>query len=345
MINNFRIQTQQTLISPEALIRKIPLSAPVASHVAQVREQIHHIISGKDHRLLVIVGPCSIHDTTSALEYATRLRTAAARYENELLIIMRTYFEKPRTTLGWKGLISDPVLDGSFDINLGLHVARKLLVEINQLGLPTATEFLDALIPQYLSDLIAWCAVGARTSESQIHRELASGLSMPVGFKNSTDGNIQVAIDAAQVAAKQHSFVSINQQGIPSVMHTLGNPFCHVVLRGSNTGSNFARHHVQATVKILQDAKLNPRLMIDCSHGNSMKNHSLQRDVVHSITEQLSQPMHGILGVMLESNLISGKQTLGMNTALEYGQSITDSCIGWEETELLLEMLASSRHC
>lgn len=341
MIENLRIQAQQALINPETLISEYPLTPQAMHTVSQARTTIQNIINGVDDRLLIIVGPCSIHDPIAGLEYAKLLRTAASDFADQLFIVMRTYFEKPRTTVGWKGLISDPFLDNSFDTNSGLRLARKLLLDINELGLPTATEFLDTLIPQYLSDLISWCAIGARTSESQLHRELASGLAMPVGFKNSTDGNVQIAIDAVNVARKPHPFLSINQKGLPTVMQTSGNHSCHIVLRGGTSGSNFSKEHVQNALTILKSLNLNSRLMIDCSHGNSMKNHSLQRDVVNSIKEQVRESSHGIFGVMLESNLIAGKQVLQRKELLAYGQSITDGCVGWDETRALLNELAS----
>jgi 3-deoxy-7-phosphoheptulonate synthase len=337
-----RIQAHQPLMSPDRLLTMFPLTLDAYNTVRETRESIRHIIGGTDKRLLVIVGPCSIHDTQAALDYASLLIEAANRFQNELVIVMRVYFEKPRTTVGWKGLISDPFLDGDLDVNHGLSLARKLLLELNNKGLPAATEFLDPLIPQYLSDLISWCAIGARTSESQLHRELASALTMPVGFKNSTDGNIQVAIDAVQVAAQTHSFLSINRQGIPTIMRTLGNHTSHIILRGSNRRPNFSEKHVRSALATLQSAKLTPRLMIDCSHGNSRKDYRLQSKVVHAVINQLKSGLTGICGIMLESNLVEGKQSLSAKKSLIYGQSITDGCIGWEETVSLLEVIASS---
>jgi 3-deoxy-7-phosphoheptulonate synthase len=340
LIDNLRIQAKQTLIDPETLISDFPLSEKMRSSIAAARASIGRIMKEDDKRLLVIVGPCSIHDTQSALEYANLLNNAAQQFHDELFIVMRLYFEKPRTTIGWKGLISDPYLDGSFDMNEGLRISRQLLLQVNELGLPAATEFLDPLIPQYLSDLISWCAIGARTSESQLHRELASALAMPVGFKNSTDGNIQIAIDAVQVAAQSHHFLNINRYGIPTVMQTRGNQDCHIVLRGSNSNINYSEAHVKNAVSNLKNAKLNSRLMIDCSHGNSMKNYELQIAVAENVIQQLIQSRQEIFGIMLESHLTAGKQILNQKNTLTYGQSITDGCMGWQETYSLLEKLA-----
>lgn len=340
MTEDIRIQAQQALIKPSTLITELPMISQTMRTVSEARATIARILHGADKRFLVITGPCSIHDPIAALEYARKLKTVAERFKNELFIVMRVYFEKPRTTLGWKGLISDPFLDGSFDTNAGLRLSRKLLLDINALGVPAATEFLDPLIHPYLSDLISWCAIGARTSESQLHREMASGLPMPVGFKNSTDGNIQIAIDAAQVATQSHPFLSIDFQGIPCVMKTFGNPLCHIVLRGSNSGPNFSLEEINRSVTALEQAKLINRLIIDCSHGNSMKNHSLQKDVIATIEKYRKQGIRSICGVMLESNLVAGKQTFTSKDTLRYGQSITDGCIDWEETVALLEVLA-----
>ncbi len=341
MPEDLRIQDQQELINPETLLTTLPLTSSSVKTVNHARSTINQIMQGNDKRLLVIVGPCSIHHTEAAMEYALLLSEAAMRFAEHLFIVMRVYFEKPRTTLGWKGFISDPYLDGSFQINKGLHYARKFLLDLNSLGVPAATEFLDPLLPHYLHDLISWCAVGARTSQSQIHRELASGLSMPVGFKNNTDGNIQVAIDGIQVAAHPHPLLTINKKGIPSIMNTKGNAACHLVLRGSNNSPNFSSEHVQAAIKLLKHANVPQHIVIDCSHGNSMKLHAMQLQVVDSVIMQITQGAKEIRGIMLESNLVEGKQTLVNNQPLQYGQSITDACIGWKETLQCFEKLAN----
>lgn len=335
----------QLLIAPYQLMETLPQTANTMTTVQSARQHISHIIQGKDNRLLVIVGPCSIHDTNAALEYAGLLKSAADKFVDDLCIVMRVYFEKPRTTVGWRGLISDPYLDGSFAINHGLRLARTLLLELNQMGMPAGTEFLDTIIPAYLSDLIAWSAIGARTVESQTHREMASGLAMPVGFKNNTDGNIKVAIDAVNVARHPHAFLGVTAQGAPAIMRTEGNAACHVILRGSNTASNYAAHTLQETTDLLTQVQLFPSVMIDCSHGNSMKDYKLQHQVVSEIIDQLRQGSKLINGVMLESHLMAGKQSLLQRDALIYGQSITDGCLGWSDTLLLLEALARARRC
>jgi 3-deoxy-7-phosphoheptulonate synthase len=341
-MNNLRIHSNQPLITPESLIQEFPISENANEVVKAARNAANRIIQGGDDRLLVIVGPCSIHDSKAALEYAALLQNAAQSFKKELCIIMRVYFEKPRTTVGWKGLISDPFLNGSFDMNCGLRIARNLLLEINNLGMAAATEFLDTIVPQYLSDLISWSAIGARTSASQTHRELASGLPMAVGFKNSTDGNIKIAIDAVKVASHPHHFLSICQNGTPAIVRTTGNNNCHIILRGSQHGPNYETQHIIAAVNTLQNSNLIPRLMIDCSHGNSMKDYQRQHQIVQSITEQIENGSDYICGVMLESNLIAGNQTLDAEQPLVYGQSITDGCISWEETLILLEKLANA---
>lgn len=340
--DNLSIQAQHALLKPERLFRELPLTQSIADTVLHARHVASQIMQAKDNRLLVIVGPCSIHDPQAALEYAGLLADAAARFADELFIIMRVYFEKPRTTVGWKGLISDPFLNGSFDMNSGLRLARKLLLDLNASGIPAATEFLDTMIPRYISDLIAWCAIGARTSASQLHRELASGLPLPVGFKNSTDGNVKIAIDAVNVASFPHHCLGINIEGVPMILHTSGNQRCHVILRGSYQGPNYDAHHVRQVSDALQAEQLIPRLMIDCSHGNSMKDYQRQCQVAHSIAEQLAAGSQAIGGVMIESHLVSGNQMLKANHSLVYGQSITDACISWEETFPLLEKLASA---
>ena len=314
----------------------------MANLVSNTRQSAEKIIYGRDDRLIVVVGPCSIHDPKAALEYATRLKPLINHFQDELLLIMRVYFEKPRTTVGWKGLINDPKLDGSFEIHLGLRTARKLLLEINELGVSTGTEFLDTIIPQFIADLISWGAIGARTTESQVHRELASGLSLPIGFKNGTTGDVQIAIDAVKAARHSHHFLSVTKQGIGAIVNTAGNDACHVILRGSNRGTNYDAESIAAAVKLLQEAELPGHLMVDCSHGNSGKDHARQTFVVKSLSEQISSGSKFICGVMLESNLVAGKQPLHHGENLVYGQSVTDACISWEETKPLLKELAEA---
>jgi 3-deoxy-7-phosphoheptulonate synthase len=339
-IEDLRIASQHRLMQPNELIKNFSQLPAVTHAIQQARLTINNIIHGNDARLVVVVGPCSIHDEDAALEYAGRLKKAANFFADDIYILMRAYFEKPRTTIGWKGLISDPHLDGSFDIHYGLKLARKILLAIANLYLPTATEFLDTLIPQYLSDLIAWTAIGARTSASQTHRELASGLSMPVGFKNTPEGNVKTAIDAVDVARSPHHFLGISKEGFATIISTKGNENCHVILRGSDTAPNYTTEHVEEAIKCLKETNLTPRLMIDCSHGNSRKNYQLQQIVIQSICDQLENNSDHIFGIMLESNLVAGKQSFQTQQPLLYGQSITDGCISWEETLPLLEKLA-----
>ncbi|MEO8402172.1 MAG: 3-deoxy-7-phosphoheptulonate synthase [Gammaproteobacteria bacterium] len=338
--NDIRIQSQKPLISPSMLFKEFPVDSNLTNKIAQFRHTARRIIQGQDDRLLVIVGPCSIHDVKAALEFAEKLTRAATQYEDDLFLIMRVYFEKPRTTIGWKGLINDPRLDNSFDVNYGLALARKLLIDLNELNVPAGTEFLDTIIPQYLSELISWSAIGARTSESQLHRELASGLSTPVGFKNSTDGNIQIAIDAVNAARHPHHFLSIANDGSPVILNTTGNNFCHIILRGSNDQTNYSINQINAAAKLLKNIEQRPHLMVDCSHGNSMRHHQNQLIAARSVAEQIKQGSTVISGVMLESNLIAGNQRLEPNSTLNYGQSITDECIAWDETVPLLHELA-----
>lgn len=337
---DLRIKKLRPLISPGVLLEEVPLTIEASQLISQTRETVANILSAHDDRLLVIVGPCSIHDTKAALEYADRLQKVAKDLKNELCIIMRVYFEKPRTTIGWKGLINDPYLNGSFNINKGLLYARQLLLDINQLGVPTGSEFLDTVIPQYISDLVSWSAIGARTSESQIHRELVSGLSMPVGFKNGTTGNIQIAVDGVFAAKHSHHFLGVTKDGIAGIVSTEGNPYCHVILRGSNQGPNYDLNTIQKTVDLLQAKSLYPRLMIDCSHGNSNKDYKQQKNVIGTIYQYLSEGNSNIFGVMIESNLVEGKQVLGSKETLTYGKSITDGCIGWNETMEVLNKLS-----
>jgi 3-deoxy-7-phosphoheptulonate synthase len=310
--------------------------------VFTARRLADDIVKGNDDRLIAVVGPCSIHDTKAALEYADQLRQVAAALSDDLLIIMRVYFEKPRTTVGWKGLINDPQLDGSFDINNGLRAARGLLLDLAERGLPAGSEFLDVITPQFIADLISWGAIGARTTESQVHRELASGLSMPVGFKNGTDGNVQIAIDAIGASRHPHHFLSVTKQGISAIVNTTGNDTCHLILRGSNSGPNSDESSVSDAQAKLTGASVNHRLMIDCSHGNSRKDHSKQPAVAQQVATQVANGSTAIMGVMIESHLKAGKQNHQAGTPLVYGQSITDACLDWESTVPVLEQLAAA---
>ena len=339
-----RIKDITVLPPPEHLIRFFPIQGTAAeSLISNTRKTIHDIMVGKDDRLLVIMGPCSIHDPVSALEYAKKLLAQRAKYAGTLEIVMRVYFEKPRTTVGWKGLINDPYLDESYRIDEGLRMARQLLIEINRLGLPAGSEFLDVISPQYLGDLISWGAIGARTTESQVHRELASGISAPIGFKNGTDGNIKIATDAIQAAAGGHHFLSIHKNGQVAIVQTNGNPDCHVILRGGKA-PNYDAASVAAACKDLVAAKLSPTLMVDCSHANSSKQHEKQIEVAKDIAAQISSGSKSVFGVMVESNLQAGAQkfTPGKDqpSALVYGQSITDACIDWDDSVGALEALS-----
>jgi 3-deoxy-7-phosphoheptulonate synthase len=314
-----------------------PTPEAVNATVAQARERVVRILNREDPRLLVVIGPCSIHDEKSALEYASRLSKLQKEFADQMEIVMRVYFEKPRTTIGWKGLVNDPHLDGSQDIETGLKIARKLLQEINGLGLPAATEFLDPIVPQYIANLVTWAAIGARTTESQTHREMASGLSMPVGLKNSTDGSLQVAIDAMGATRHPHSFIGMNEDGVTSIVRTSGNPHAHVVLRGGRAMTNYDAASIKAAEEKLISEKLPPVLMVDCSHANSEKKFAKQEDVWHSVIEQRVSGTKSLIGLMVESHLNEGNQPIPKNKAdLRYGVSITDSCIGWETTERML---------
>ncbi len=331
-----RIKDITVLPPPEHLIRFFPIrGTAVEQLITQTRKTIHQIMHGKDDRLLVVIGPCSIHDPAAALDYARRLKEVRAQYQGTLEIVMRVYFEKPRTTVGWKGLINDPYLDESYRIDEGLRIARQLLIEINRLGVPAASEFLDVISPQYIGDLIAWGAIGARTTESQVHRELASGLSAPIGFKNGTDGNIRIATDAIQSASRGHHFLSVHKNGQVAIVNTKGNKDCHVILRGGKA-PNYDATSVAAACKELEAAKLQPTLMVDCSHANSSKQHEKQRDVAGDIAAQIAAGSHNVFGVMIESHLVAGAQkfTPGKDQpcALEYGKSITDACLGWDDS-------------
>jgi 3-deoxy-7-phosphoheptulonate synthase len=341
-VDDTRIENLRPLLPPAILMEELPLDQEQAARVASARAEIGEILLGKNDRLLVVVGPCSVHDTGAALEYARRLRAAADRHKADLLVAMRTYFEKPRTTVGWKGLINDPDLDGSFAINRGLRVARSFLRDVVALGLPTATEFLDPITPQFVADLVSWGAIGARTTESQVHRELASGLSMPVGFKNGTSGSIQIAVDAVRSAASPHHFLSVTKQGLAAIVSTRGNPHCHVILRGGSSGPNFSEAHVNETVAALDKCKLRAAVMIDCSHSNSGKDPKRQPLVVSDVAARVARGDRRVFGLMLESFLVEGRQEPELGKELVYGQSVTDGCLSWDGTEPLLEELASA---
>ncbi len=341
IIDDVRIKEIREIMPPSHLLSEYPSTKQGAETAIATRSAIHRILNGADDRLLVVVGPCSIHDFDSAMEYATRLKSEHSRLEADLVILMRVYFEKPRTTIGWKGLINDPMLDGSFKITEGLQTARKLLWEINELGLPCATEFLDTIIPQYTADLISWGAIGARTTESQVHRELASGLSCPVGFKNGTDGNIRIAIDAIKAAASPHHFLSVTKAGHSAIVSTNGNEDCHIILRGGKQ-TNFDSEAVDAACLELGRSGLSGRVMIDFSHGNSRKDYKRQIEVAQDVSKQLEHGEDRILGVMVESHLKEGRQDLRPGIELQHGMSITDACIGWEDTVGVLDLLAGA---
>lgn len=339
--DDLRIQHITELISPEQLVKDIGVSEQGGLTVAQARQTIHRILNDEDDRLLVIVGPCSIHDPEAALEYAALLRRAAEKLTEDLFIVMRVYFEKPRTTVGWKGLINDPDLNNSFDINKGLHLARKLLSDLADMGLPSGTEYLDLISPQYSADLVSWGAIGARTTESQTHRELTSGLSCPVGFKNATDGDIQVAVDAIRSASQPHHFLSVTKQGHSAIFETTGNEDCHIILRGGKH-PNYDMFSVQDAEAMLTKAGLPALIMIDASHANSRKIPARQVDVTRDIATQVGRGNHSIFGLMLESNLVEGRQDVVEGEPLTFGQSITDPCMSWDDTLPLLQELAAA---
>lgn len=342
--DDLRITQVRPLIPPSVLLEEIPISERASNVVADTRTAIGQVLRGLDPRLVVVVGPCSIHDTKAALDYAERLQRLAGRYAAALIVIMRSYFEKPRTSVGWKGLINDPDLDESFHINKGLRLARRLLLDMNDMGLPTASEFLDTQIPQHIADLTSWVAIGARTTESQVHRELASGLSMPVGFKNGTDGNTQTAVDAILAARSRHWFPSVTKEGVSAIFQTSGNDSCHVILRGgTRSGPNYNAAHVTKVCAQLAAKGLRETVMIDCSHGNSLKEHRRQSDVAASIADQVASGSWRVCGAMLESHLVEGRQDYVPGYPSVYGQSITDACISLEQTEPLLEMLANAQ--
>jgi len=339
-LDNRRIDKIRPLIPPQILMEDYPLTEKAHSTIFNSRRAIENAIDNKDDRLIVIVGPCSIHDVDAAKEYANKLKAVYEKVKDDLIIIMRVYFEKPRTIVGWKGLINDPYLDGSYQINKGLKIGRKLLLYVTELGLPTAVEFLDTISPQYIGDLVSWGAVGARTTESQIHRELASGLSCPIGFKNGTDGNFKVAIDAIRAASASHCFLSVTKQGISAIVETTGNSYGHMILRGGNKGTNYDEQSISDCATHLSAHDLPVKIMIDMSHGNSQKQFKRQLDVGKEICRQLKEAdtRNEILGVMIESNLVEGRQNIPKEgkEKLVYGQSVTDSCIGWEDTEKLI---------
>ena len=339
--DDLRIREIKELISPEQLISDFPISEAAATTVYRTRQAIHHILQDEDDRLLVVIGPCSVHDPAAAREYAGRLKPLCEELQQELLIVMRVYFEKPRTTVGWKGLINDPDLDGTFHINKGLRLARQLLLDVNNLGVPAGTEYLDLISPQYVADLISWGAIGARTTESQVHRELASGLSCPVGFKNATNGSLKVALDAIRSASQPHHFLSVTKQGHSAIFSTGGNTDCHVILRGGSR-PNYDTESVNIAAEEMEAAGFQPRMMIDFSHANSRKRYQKQIEVGRDVAGQVARGDRRIIGAMIESNLVAGSQEWRSDRELTYGQSITDACISWEDSEPLLRELAAA---
>ncbi len=342
--DDVRIANLRPLLPPAILMEELPLSDEASETVVRARGQVADVVQARDDRLLVVVGPCSIHDPAAGIDYARTLKKAAVEFSDELLVVMRVYFEKPRTTVGWKGLINDPHLDGSFVINEGLRRARRFLIDVVEQGLPAGTEFLDPITPQFLADLVSWGAIGARTSESQVHRELASGLSMPVGFKNATDGNLQVAIDGVRSSAQPHHFLSVTKQGVAAIVATNGNPDCHVILRGGHSGPNHGEEAVAGATEALERSGLPGHLMVDCSHANSGKDHRRQPDVARDLAQQVADGSRSVVGLMMESFLVDGTQEVipGHESELVYGQSITDACMGWERTEPLFGELAQA---
>ncbi len=342
-VDDVRIKALRPLLPPAILIEEVPVTEPVSNLVASSRKTMEAIMTGDDDRIAVVVGPCSIHDPEAAMHYAEKLKKAADSLADDLFILMRVYFEKPRTTVGWKGLINDPYLDNSFQINKGLRIARSLLLDINALGLPCATEFLDTIIPQFIADLVSWAAIGARTSESQIHRELASGLSMPVGFKNGTGGNVQLAVDAIRSARSSHWFPSVTKQGVAAIFATAGNPAAHIILRGgSRTGPNYDEASIAEAAALLAKFDLPQILMVDCSHANSEKKHERQITVAAELARQIAAGSSHIGAVMIESNLVEGRQDISPDSKLEYGKSVTDACISFDQTLGVLESLAKA---
>jgi 3-deoxy-7-phosphoheptulonate synthase len=340
--DDLRIAHIRDLVPPAVFMEELSLGPKVEDFITHSRQAAGQILNGEDDRLLVVVGPCSIHDPESALEYAALLKDARAEYGADLELVMRVYFEKPRTTVGWKGFMNDPHLDESYDINKGLRGARQLLLKIAQLGVPAGTEFLDVITPQYIADIVAWGAIGARTTESQVHRQLASGLSMPVGFKNGTDGNIQIALDAIAAAQCSHVFLSVTKHGTAAIVQTRGNNLCHVILRGGKASPNYDADSVRNAVAQLKARDLPPYLMVDCSHGNSLKDYRRQPEVSHDLAMQIASGSHGIAGVMIESHLREGRQDVVPGKPLVHGQSITDACVSWETTVGMLQELAEA---
>ena len=341
-IDDVRISAVRPLISPALLLDELPVSTELQLLVERSRRQIANVLHGRDDRLVVVVGPCSIHDHDQAMAYAQRLKAVQAELEDALVLVMRVYFEKPRTTVGWKGYINDPRLDGSFRINEGLRRARELLLHIGAMGLPTATEFLDLLSPQYVADLIAWGAIGARTTESQSHRQLASGSSCPIGFKNGTDGGVQVAVDAMVAAAAPHAFMGMTKMGQTAIFETRGNPDTHVILRGGNSGPNYAAEHIDAACAVLRKAGLREQLMVDCSHANSRKQHARQIEVAEDVARRVADGERRITGLMIESHLEEGRQDIRPGVPLQHGVSVTDACISWAQTAPVLRALADA---
>ena len=341
-LDNLNVEQQEVLITPEELKSKLPVSENVRLAINGYRETVRNIVDRRDSRLLVVVGPCSIHDVDAAKDYAQRLKTLSAEIADQVFIVMRAYFEKPRSTVGWKGLINDPYLDDSFKVAQGLHIGRQLLLDLSEMGLPLATEALDPITPQYLQDLISWSAIGARTTESQTHREMASGLSCPVGFKNGTDGSLGVAINALQSVANPHRFLGISPEGQVSVVHTKGNAHAHIVLRGGSAGPNYSAEHIANCEAALAKLDLTQSIMIDCSHANSNKDHRQQRNVVDAVNAQLDAGNRSITGLMIESHINAGNQSINNAGGLNYGVSVTDACIDWPETEELLRGLADT---
>ena len=345
LTSNLRIKSSKVVIPPIFLEEEMPMTDNASSTVFEARRQIVDILNGVDDRLIVVVGPCSIHDPIAAREYAGLLKDAIAEFSSDLMIVMRVYFEKPRTTLGWKGLINDPYFDESFRISDGLRIARRLLLDLAEMGVPAGTEYLDMISPQYVADLVSWGAIGARTTESQVHRQLASGLSCPVGFKNGTSGNTQIAVEAILSASHPHTFLGTTETGQSAILLTSGNPDCHIILRGGRQVTNFDAASVAATATQMEKAGVKPRIMIDFSHANSSKDHRKQGLVSRDVSEQIANGERRIMGVMIESNLVAGSQSMVTGQPLVYGQSITDACVDWSETLLLLKQLAeSTRH-
>jgi 3-deoxy-7-phosphoheptulonate synthase len=344
VVDDTRIARMKPLITPAILLEDLPLTEAMMAQVDADRQEIADMIHGRDRRLMLVIGPCSIHDVEAAKEYADRLQPLAVQYRDTLKIVMRVYFEKPRTTVGWKGLINDPELNQTFLVNKGLHQARSLLRHLVGRGLAVGCEFLDTISPQFIADCVSWGAIGARTTESQVHRELASGLSMPVGFKNGTDGTVSIAVDAVMAAGQPHHFLSVTKQGVAAIFGTTGNQDCHVILRGGQAGPNYHREEVQRIRALLGQKSLPAQVMVDCSHGNSGKDFRRQAAVALDVLDQRTHPGHGIFGLMIESHLVEGAQPMQANRAeLAYGQSVTDACIGWEETHQLLAVLAAHR--